>query len=327
MINPVLDSTQYVVDNARHVKINPARIDEIAGLWAKDSLAVPDWESPAAIPGKTKDTIDFMLLGDSINFAYTDFDSKIKFATEYQGKEWRGAYGMWACLKRAHDSNVPILEGEYLANVTKKEMQDIFKGNIEIPMLDERTAIFNEVGRALTFCFEGHFYNMVEEADNLLFRQRPKLGLVDLLTTCIDSFADDTYYDGQLVIFDKRAQLGPATIIGRFGNTGLGRFHDINELTVFADYELPKSLRAMGVIEYAPHLAKIVDNQELVEKDSQEEVEIRAATIHAAKRIQDRINSLRTDNPVNALHIDYKLWESGRTYKDSKHHLTRTIAY
>ena len=36
-----------------------------------------------------------------------------------------------------------------------------------------------------------------------------------------------------------------------FGGRGLGEFHDIESLTMFADYRVPQSLQFFGVFKYS----------------------------------------------------------------------------
>jgi hypothetical protein len=60
----------------------------------------------------------------------------------------------------------------------------------------------------------------------------------------------------------------------------------VEELTVFAGYKLPKVLRRLGILRYAPHLAEQIDRHELLEAGSREQVEIRAATVWAGELIK-----------------------------------------
>jgi len=38
------------------------------------------------------------------------------------------------------DSGVPFLDGKFLAKMTRAELNKVFEGNIEMPMLDEKLA-------------------------------------------------------------------------------------------------------------------------------------------------------------------------------------------
>merc|ERR1712139_122238 len=50
---------------------------------------------------------------------------------------------------------------------------------------------------------------------------------------------------------------------------------------MFADYRVPQILRAEGVLSYADDLARRIDAQEEIRAGSEEEVEIRSATVVA----------------------------------------------
>ena len=57
------------------------------------------------------------------------------------------------------------------------------------------------------------------------------------------------------VLFYKRAQIFVADVFGAFQGQDLGRFSDIQELTMFADYRVPVVLRLKGILEYSTPLA------------------------------------------------------------------------
>jgi len=325
--NPVLESTRLLIESPRYVHINEAIISQTAHKFAQEELELPKWDAPVYPKKNNKQLIDFVLLANSINFAFTDFDTKNKFSANYNGIEYRGAFGMLACLKKALDRNIPILDAEYLKKININEMQNIFQGNIRIPMFIERLNIFKEVGRVLSKKHDSHFHNLVEKSNNLLFNNGK--GLVETLVNDFNSFNDSVGYKRKKIIFNKRAQLAPAILYARFKNKGDFQVNDINKLTVFADYVLPKGLRDLGILNYAYSLAKKIDLQELIPKESRQELEIRASTIHASDRLINQINSIREfkkQKKINALNIDYKLWKESRK-GGSPHHLTKTIAY
>ena len=316
--NLVLDTTAFLVDSPEYVKINNSKIEELAEKFSKEKLEIPAWKESVYLTQTDDKFIDFILLVDSINFAFTDFQTKEKYSTPYNGKECKGAFGMTACIKRAIEQGTPLLDGKVLKDITEKEMKEIFAGNIEIPMLNERTAIFREVGEILCAKYDGRFSNIVKASNGKLFDSGS--GLVERLTTEFDSFNDSSLYLGRLVLFDKRAQLAAGMIYGRFLSEGKKMFEDVDELTIFADYVLPKGLRDLGVLEYNHHLTKKVDSQQIIPAGS---------TSHAAKRITDKINEQKPEGEkINALHMDYRLWNASReANKGSPHHLTPTINY
>jgi len=323
--NQVLESTRFLIESPKHVFINKEKLEETAKRLANEELKIPNWNMPTLLEGKTNEVIDFFFLGNTINFAYVDFKTKEKFAVEYQGKTWIGAMAMWACLKKAYETEFPyLLEGGFLQDISVWEFEDIFKGSIRIPLFEERLAIFREVGEVLCNQYDGYFHNLVEESNQRLFDNGK--GIVERLTKDFPSFDDSAQYEDRIVRFDKRAQLAPGTLYGRFRNQGEFVVQDIDELTVFADYSVPKTLRGLEILVYEKSLAEKVDNQILIPKHSLEELEIRASTIHASQMLIDRINEIKGQKAVNALHIDYKLWWESRNFS-APHHLTYTTDY
>lgn len=322
--NKVLETTKRIIAEPQYVTIDSDRVDLTAKIFAQEDLRIPSENKPIFLDGNSQATIDFLLIGHSINFAYTDFDTGIKYAKEFMNTEWSGAFGMWAALKKAIQDGVPLLDGNYLRQISEDDLKNILEGNIEIPLFSERLKVFREVGQVLCEKYDGHFYNLVDASNNRLFNEGK--GLVERLVTDFSAFDDSVIYKGEIVRFDKKAQLGASSLYKRFRNQCAFPVTDVNELTVFSDYILPKALRDLGILKYEDSLAKRVDNWQIIEAGSQEELEIRASTIHASKMLQDRINMYRNDNPINALHIDYKLWHEFRN-KKGPHHLTKTIAY
>jgi len=327
MLNPVLESTKKVIEFPIYVKINQKKLEETAEKFSKEKFEIPGWNMPIYPETADPKTPDFIFLENTINFAFTDFETKKKFATILEGTEWKGSSGMCACLKRAKDEGAPIFNSNFLENITEAQMKKIFKGNMEIPMLKERTKIFQEVGGVLNEKYKGSFHKLLEASEYRLFGIEEKRGLVERLIEDFPSFDDSRILGGEKICFNKRAQLLPAILYGKFQNTGSFKFPDITDLTIFADYVLPKGLRDLGILIYEKGLAKKVDTQQLLLPWGQEEMEIRASTIHAVHNLIELINKERKEKPINALHMDYRLWSESRKNGKTPHHLTKTIAY
>lgn len=316
--NTVLETTKRLIENPKYVFIDESRLEEVAEKFSRKELTIPVWDFPIYIEGNNENTIDFFLLGNSINFAFTDFKTDQKYTAEFMGKEEPGSSGMWACLKKAVEAGIPILEGNYLKNIPEEEMKKIFEGNIEMPMFQERLQIFREVGRVLCEKYGGHFYNLVEASNKRLFNKGK--GLVERLTSDFPSFDDSVVYKGKRIRFDKRAQLAPGMLYGRFRNKGLFQIEDIEELTVFADYVVPTTEREKGVLIYEKSLAERVDNRQILDENSQEVLEIRASTIHSCEGIRIKLEVTYKIPNVTSLPIDYEWWSEGRKIKDGKPH-------
>jgi hypothetical protein len=148
-------------------------------------------------------------------------------------------------------------------------------------------------------------------------------GLLERLVAEFPRFDDVSDYHGHMVHFYKLAQLG----LWGLHRTGLVPLVDIGAMTAFADYIVPLALRVMGILVYSPELAAAVDSRMLIPRDSDEEIEIRAATLWATADLTEAVNVLRpADMKLVIPEIDYRLWNSYHA-TFAPHHLTETIMY
>ena len=193
------------------------------------------------------------------------------------------------------------------------------------PIVRELMQLFatalNDLGRLVIDRFGGRFTSLVESADHSAEK------LVAILTE-MTFFRDVERYGGIEVPFYKRAQLTAADLSLALNREGLGRFDDLDQLTIFADNLVPHVLRIDGILEYTLELAARIDREELIPAGSEEEIEIRACAVHAVERIKESL-TVRGAN-VTSMGLDYVLWNRGqeRHYKSIKpRHRTRTIYY
>jgi hypothetical protein len=331
---PVRESIDAAVGSLDHIEINTSQVYSVAEEWANEEFELPSWRAPVfpdetAVGTTADDVIDFFFVGNSINFAFRNFETDQKFVTEYNDVEWGGSFGMWACLKRAYEDDVPILDGEYLSQLTRSELEYLFEpaDGQRIPMLDQRLRILNAIGDRLVTDYDGRFHNFVNSAGNQLFNDGD--GIVEQLVEEFPSF-DDTHYletetRGLRVHLYKRAQLAPGMSYGRFNQSDSFTVTDPEGFTVFADYNLPNVLRYKGILEYDDHLDHLVSSQTLLEAGSREELEIRIATVAAGDQLMQELND-RREKPVYGPHIDYKLF-SVRDNVDTPIHKTKTTDY
>ena len=245
-----------------------------------------------------------------------------KWTVDFRRRPGDGAWGTLGSIARAvQDESLPLLDGAYMASIPASDLRHILRGNVEIPMFQERLDILQEVGRVLVSQFDGSFIELVSAAKN------DAVELVRLLVTCFPSFNDIATLEGHTVVFYKRAQLATAMLYEAFEGKGLGDLRRTEELTVFADYKLPQVLRRLSILRYAPHLAERIDRLEPLEAGSREEVEIRAATVWAGELMRQALVARFPE--VTALHIDYWLWHEGQYQGPNvrPYHRTRTIYY
>jgi hypothetical protein len=233
---------------------------------------------------------------------------------------------MMACLKRSYEEGTPILTGRYLRSVTRGELASIFSGNIEMPLLDERLAIFHEIGEVLESRYQGRFHRFLASSPRRLYDAGEE-GLLQRLVTAFPSFRDESSYRGQPVRFDKRAQLLLWQLHARFRESGFFALEDEESLTIFADYIVPVALRLLGITSYSTELEKRIQERRSIPRDSEEEVEIRAASIWASHLLTAAINAKRpSDRQVIDPVVDGRLWTHFHE-THWPHHLTVTTAY
>ncbi|MCY3965376.1 MAG: hypothetical protein OXG83_10070 [Acidobacteria bacterium] len=323
--SPVLDSLWPVIASSRHVRTDEARIRAVARWMAYEKLPFPSFGLDFDPATERDRAIDFAMVSNTINSAFTDFDTGIKFQTEYQGRSWSDAQAMTACLKRAMEKGIPILDGRFLAEVSRDELDEVFSGNIEMPMLDEKRAVLNEVGQALAERYDGFFHNFVPTCSPRLFDSGK--GLVDRLISEFPRFNDTSPYRGHTVQFHKLAQLTYWGLYSGFRGHGGFRIDDIGSMTAFADYIVPVALRVMGILVYTPELDDKIEQGVLIPRDSDEEIEIRAHMLYATALLTEEVNALRPPElEVIIPQVDARLWSSYHT-THWPHHLTRTIMY
>lgn len=116
-------------------------------------------------------------------------------------------------------------------------------------------------------------------------------------------------------IFLKRTSLFFIQLYRKFG-----WYEDLmRKLFVPADYQLPKILEHFWCIEYSKSLIEKIDNSVLIESNSLEELQIRAATIKSCKMLQDITG-------WNIADIDTWLWTKKKNI-NKPFHLTYTTNY
>ena len=87
--SPVLDSLRPVIEYSRDVHTHVDKIVEVAGWMAYEELPMPEYHVPAGVGVNNPDeTIDFIMVADVIDTAFTDFKTHVKFTTKYAGQHW-----------------------------------------------------------------------------------------------------------------------------------------------------------------------------------------------------------------------------------------------
>jgi hypothetical protein len=323
--SPVLESMKPVIEDSRYVRTHIDKVQEVAGWMAYEELPLPDFTLPYGMGKDRNRAVDFSMVTNSIDSAFTDFKTHVKFQVDYQGEHYSDSDAMTACVKRALDNGIPMLDGSYLENVTRADLEKIFAGNIEIPMIEEKAEVLRGVGKVLVKEHDGHFYNFIASCPPRLYDSGK--GLVERLVAEFPRYNDVSEFEGHEVKFYKLAQLGFWGLYASLGRTGEFKLEDPQKLTAFADYIVPVALRLMRITSYSPELEHKIDSYELIPRNSREEIEIRAHAIYATALLREEINKLRpADMQIIIPQVDARLWSAYHT-TFWPHHLTETIMY
>jgi hypothetical protein len=311
-----------------YVSIDDDALLDFSDRLARAEFSVHDWRSPVMIDEAdygVETVLDFFFVGNALNFVFDDVATGEPFKTTYDGESWVGAFAMWASLKRAMDEGVDVTDGELLRDLTLSETRDLFRGDSPIPLVERRRDVLTHVGERLCAVADGRFHTAIDETAALRLYDDGD-GLVEWLTDRFPkAYRDCRTYRGETVYFDKKAQLAAGMLYGRFHDASMYTIVDIDAMTVFADYLIPALLRAEGVFEYAPELARRVDDGDPIPEGDPMEVELRIATIETADRLLEELNRSREEH-VSAVQLDQALWRTGRS-RTLTHHLTETATY
>jgi hypothetical protein len=324
--SPVLESVKYAVESSRDVQTHYDKIVEVASWMAYEELPMPEFTLPFGVgQGDTDQAIDFVMVADSIDTAFTDFTHFEKFQVDYAGQHWSDSDAEFACIKRAVDNGVPFLDGNYLEKMTRADLDKVFQGNIEMPMLDEKLEVLHQVGQVLAQKYDGRFHNFVKSCSPKLYDNGN--GLIDRLVKEFPRFNDVSMLDGHEIKFYKLAQLGVWMLYATLHPMGKFRLDDPQKMTAFADYIVPVALRLHGITSYSERLEAAINSHQLIPRDFRWEVEIRAHCIYATALLTEEINKLRPPGmQVIIPQIDARFWTHFHT-TTWPHHLTRTIMY
>lgn len=302
---------------AGSVRVRADRLADYAGSLPLDQARAPVLDPEAHFFGTPETTAAFFLQLDSINFGSGYFPHLVKLP----GRS--GYFTVATHLATFFREHGP-LTAEDVATLTPADCAAIFHQDDPAHPISELMWLFatalNDLGQLVQKRFAGSFGRLVATAGG------SSQELIGILIT-MRLFRDAASYRGFEVPFLKRAQLTVADLALALGGNGLGRFRDLDELTIFADNLVPHVLRVDGILEYAPELAARIDNGVLLAAGSPEEIEIRATAVHAAELLRAELG--RQGHHVTAMELDYLLWNRGQQpdYKAIPRHRARTVFY
>ena len=249
--------------------------------------------------------VDWLFVVDTLNFCFWSFDDEQGWTVE--GKT--GYFALCAAVNRALREKVDILNPEFYSTITSAQLSQVLRSDndVPIPLFAARIESLHEVGTVLLEKFDGSFERCIELAENSAAK------LLNIVVDSFDCFRDQADYKGRRVSIYKRAQILIGDVWACFKGRGLGRFDDIDVVTMFADYRVPQSLLYHDVFAYSDELLRKLKSNEILRNGDEMEVEIRGCSIHAVELLNDHVlKRINDPQKVNSVIIDHFLWDFRR---------------
>lgn len=309
----------FIVKNAKHVRIKEEGIerlckDVLVGIQTKE-IDIENFSQHQYHPNAQEPkAANWIFLIDTLNFC---------FWTPGDDTKWRvngetGYFALCAAISRAIDEGIDVTNPTFYRDISLEKLSHILRGDdpeTKCPLISERVECLHEVGAKLLDKFDGNFENCVRKCRN------SAMLLLDLIVNEFPCFRDEAVFAGERVFILKRAQILIGDIWACYRGSGLGFFDDIMKLTMFADYRVPQVLVHYGALEYSQELLQILDAGILIKNGSEQEVEIRGASIYIVERLKERVlHELKTNHPevpldkVNSILLDHFLWDYRRKH-------------
>lgn len=291
---------------------------EIAGLGIPPDLAsLGDTLGESPLASNIYAYVPYFVAMNTLNYQFWDLDDK-GAVIRYGHNGAIGAMAMQAGFHSAWLSAPSMSSGqdpaaalfnasacaEWLARRVATEGVEFMLGAIPEPA--SRCAMLLEVLDAKKLMGVSHYLaHVVEQTGQLSWRDAQVLA---------DTFPE-AYGDPYL----KKAQLTLMFIAGQW-NAAHPEQPCTLDVSAAADYQLPKVLRTLGLLNYSPAMAQLVDGGQLIAAGSAEERAIRAATILGCKALAEHFGR-------GIAEVDFWLWLNRNVDRDAKFHLTRTTHY
>ena len=310
MLETIINTCYKVTNNAKHITINYNNIEKFANKI--ENIELKHWlsTSPFGLLEMPIETIiNFLLIYESINFS---FWGTPKWTITTDEGELDGSIALlYALLKYAQKNNTT-----YFSDISKEEFREILKGNIEIPLFNERYNIIKNISNIVKDKMNNNFYQYIKDitTDTELF---------NIIIINFPSFKDERSYNNETIKLYKLAQLLTSDIL-HIREIKENIKVDYSNLIGCADYKIPQVLRGLELITYSNELASIIDSKQEIEENSIYEVEIRASQLVIINEIKRILKNKECAIDIN----DYLFLQKNNPNIVLKpYHLTRTTNY
>lgn len=307
LIDKLNSSYKYVCNSSKCVKINYDKIDEL--IDNTDFSKVKYWLS--SNPFGIMD----MDLGDIINFLLIYhtigdycFWGDPKWEIEIPEGKLDGSYAiMYLIINRFKKSQN--------FDMSYDEFKSFLKGNVDIPLLDNR---FDNLSK-MNYFLKEHNKSFFEIINSMTTDSE----LLEFIINNLSYFEDVSNYDGHDVFFYKRAQLLTSDVLHVMEAKKKIEV-DYSHLIGCADYKIPQVMRCYGMLEFTNGLEERVDKKLELPENSKEEIEIRANDLAIINYIYEKLNKM-----ISRMDINDFIWLLGqdKSKMTKPYHRTLTKHY
>lgn len=316
LFSRIRSAAARVAQDAQFVNLQEDRIAPYAASLSLQGLPEPVYDTEHHFRGSATDTVAYLLTLDSVNFGSGYFPHLRKRAG------MSGYFTVASSLSEHWQRHGPLTPAQ-LRSISAERCATMFGQSLDDPAVAELMGLFARALRDL-----GAWLQAYDDEPLAPFAASAGSAerLIEQLAT-MPLYRDVALYHGQPVPLYKRAQLLTADMALAFDHQGPGAFHDLDDLTIFADNLVPHVLRVDGLLRYEPDLVTRINDGELIPAGSPEETEIRAVGLHAVERLADALRAQGTQ--VTARELDYLLWHRGQAphYKAQPRHRARSVFY
>lgn len=309
MLEEVVSSCKYVMDNAKYVQIDYNKLDSF--IEKIDCSELKYWlcNNPYNLFDLNIETIiNFMLILEAIDYSFWG-EPKWMMNTDLGFKDGTDAL-LYSLLNYVRETgNVDFSKLSY------DEFSELLKGNVEIPFLKERYETVVGISKIVNEKMNGNFYLYIKDITK-------DIDLFNVIVNNFESFKDERSYEGRIIYHYKLAQLLVSDIFHiREEIEGIKVSYDM--LAGCPDYKIPQTMRALGFIVYNQELSGLVDGRIEIKENSMYEVEIRSSMIVVIDYIKSKLDN------VKAIDINDFFFSYSKKVKDivKPYHMCRTTSY
>ena len=312
MLEKIQLSTEEVMKNAKYVSIDENKLKEFA-LKIKNTKT-SHWlaNNPFGLLELSKEELSlFLLIYGSMDFC---FCGNPKWTIETEIGDLDGAFALLYALLKEAKENPNFLTPKYLKELTKEEFHRILKGNVEIPLFEERYKRITTIGKILVEKEITSFYDVIKD-------KTIDSDLLEFLILTFPFLEDIRTYENKTIYFYKLAQLMTSDIL-HLRAIKENIEVDVSHLVGCADYKLPQVIHQYGLTTYNKELEDMLMNKQELEENSIYETEIRASVIVVIKKLKQLTG-------IDGIEINDLIWLQGqdKSLKWIPYHLTKTPSY